>query len=59
MRVVNWLWEVGLSSFRSCVALVGGCGGENRLGGSDRVDCMCSCGCLGGVSKPKTLKTKI
>ena len=39
--------EVGHSNLCGLVVLVGGCGGENRLGGSGLVDCMCSCGCLG------------
>ena len=49
---MNWLWklgkivEVGLSGLHGSVALVGGCG-ENRLGDSGLVDCICSCGCLG------------
>ena len=39
--------EIGQSGLCGRVARVGGCGGENRLGGSGLVDCMCSCGCLG------------
>ena len=38
--------EVDKSGLCGHVALVGGCGGETRLGGRGLVDSMCNCCCL-------------